>query len=388
MSWIQNFFTSRDNNISGNSYVGQAGRLFYNSDNNALYVSDGTTVGGVPIVGTLLSATAIATGANAVLIDSATPIIITGMTTTPSAGTYIVNFNSQFVVDDTSSLTLQAKADLIALYDAIVALPDPITSHAVIYGNGETLSPGNYVLAGAISIAGQLTLDADGDPDAVFVLRSSAGAFSTAAGAEVILINGATSNNVWFASAGASSTGANTVLKGSMITEVAVSTGADTQIEGRMLAINGAGGVGAASIITAPTGTSVLTLGQLDLFNIFCGTGGITNTGASEIQLSIGTNAGSITGFDTATVGGSIIPGGSSSLTIFRCAIYVDGVIVQDSLRSTSRPFVAETFEFPIVLQTVITVAAGQTVDVRAYSELGIQTLGPRMALTLLPINN
>jgi hypothetical protein len=383
MSFIQNLFSSRENNTDSNTYVGQEGRLFYNSATNAFYIGDGTTVGGRPVSTT---AAAITRSNNAVLIDSQTPIIITDMTATPPAGSYLVNFNSQFVVDDTSSLTSQAKADLIALYDAIVALPDPITSHAVIYGNGETLSPGNYVLAGAISIAGQLRLDADGDPDAVFVFRSSAGAFSTAASAEVILINGATSNNVWFASAGASSTGANTVLKGSMITEVAVSTGADTQIEGRMLAINGAAGVGATSILTAPTGTSVLTLGLLSLFNIFCGTGGISNTGASEIQLSIGTNAGAITGFDTATVSGSIIPGGSPTLTVFRVGVYIDGVIIPDSLRSTSRPFEAETFEFPIVLQTVATVTAGQTIDVRAYSELGIQTVGPRMSLVYTPI--
>jgi hypothetical protein len=383
MSFIQNLFSSRENNTDSNTYVGQEGRLFYNSATNAFYIGDGTTVGGKPVSTT---AAAITRSNNAVLIDSQTPIIITDMTATPPAGSYLVNFNSQFVVDDTSSLTSQAKADLIALYDAIVALPDPITSHAVIYGNGETLSPGNYVLAGAISIAGQLRLDADGDPDAVFVFRSSAGAFSTAASAEVILINGATSNNVWFASAGASSTGANTVLKGSMITEVAVSTGADTQIEGRMLAINGAAGVGATSILTAPTGTSVLTLGLLSLFNIFCGTGGISNTGASEIQLSIGTNDGAITGFDTATVSGSIIPGGSPTLTVFRVGVYIDGVIIPDSLRSTSRPFEAETFEFPIVLQTVATVTAGQTIDVRAYSELGIQTVGPRMSLVYTPI--
>ena len=387
MSWIQNFFTSRDYSTNGNTYVGQEGRLFYNSNTNALYVSDGVTIGGVPIVGTLLSATAIATGANAVLIDSATPIIITGMTTTPSAGTYIVNFNSQFVVDDTSSQTLQAKTDLIALYDALVALPVTDTGHVPTYG-AETLGPGVYYQAGATNITGTLTLDASDDPDALFVFRC-AGAFTTGASAEVVLINGATSSNVWFVSEGAASTGADTIFRGSIIAnQAAVSTGAGTSVEGRMFAITGAVGIGAASIFTRPTGTSVMTLGLLDLFNLFTGTGNISNTGASEIQLSIGTNSGTITGFDTATVGGSIISGGSPTLTVFRCAIYVDGDIVQDSLRSTSRPFELETFEFPIVLQTVITVAAGQTVDVRAYSELGIQTVGPRMALTLLPINN
>jgi hypothetical protein len=54
---IQNFFTSRDNNLDGNTYVGQLGRLWYNPDTNAIYASDGVTEGGIPVD--------LATGANA-----------------------------------------------------------------------------------------------------------------------------------------------------------------------------------------------------------------------------------------------------------------------------------------------------------------------------------
>lgn len=46
---IQNFFTSRDNKLDGNTYVGQFGRLWYNPDTNSIYASDGVTVGGVPV---------------------------------------------------------------------------------------------------------------------------------------------------------------------------------------------------------------------------------------------------------------------------------------------------------------------------------------------------
>jgi hypothetical protein len=46
---IQNLFTSRDNNLDGNTYVGQLGRLWYNPDTNSLYASDGNTVGGIPV---------------------------------------------------------------------------------------------------------------------------------------------------------------------------------------------------------------------------------------------------------------------------------------------------------------------------------------------------
>ena len=46
---IQNLFTSRDNNANANTYVGQQDRLWYNIGQNALYVSDGVTPGGIPV---------------------------------------------------------------------------------------------------------------------------------------------------------------------------------------------------------------------------------------------------------------------------------------------------------------------------------------------------
>jgi hypothetical protein len=51
MSYIQNLFTSRDNNANGNSYVGQSGRIWWNPDTNAFYYSDGNTAGGIIIGG-------------------------------------------------------------------------------------------------------------------------------------------------------------------------------------------------------------------------------------------------------------------------------------------------------------------------------------------------
>lgn len=50
-NWIQNLFTSRDNNIDGSQFVGQEGRLFYRPDDNTLRVSDGITPGGIIVAG-------------------------------------------------------------------------------------------------------------------------------------------------------------------------------------------------------------------------------------------------------------------------------------------------------------------------------------------------
>lgn len=49
MSYIQNFFTSRDNHANGNTYIGQQDRLWYNPETNSIRVSDGVTPGGKTI---------------------------------------------------------------------------------------------------------------------------------------------------------------------------------------------------------------------------------------------------------------------------------------------------------------------------------------------------
>ena len=49
MSFIQNLFTSRDNNANAATYVGQQDRIWWNPDTNAFYYSNGNTAGGIPI---------------------------------------------------------------------------------------------------------------------------------------------------------------------------------------------------------------------------------------------------------------------------------------------------------------------------------------------------
>ena len=51
MSFIQNLFTSRDNNANSATYVGQQDRLWWDPVTNQFYYSDGNTVGGFPVGG-------------------------------------------------------------------------------------------------------------------------------------------------------------------------------------------------------------------------------------------------------------------------------------------------------------------------------------------------
>jgi len=49
MSFIQNLFTSRDNNANASTYVGQQDRIWWNPTTNSFYYSDGNTAGGIAI---------------------------------------------------------------------------------------------------------------------------------------------------------------------------------------------------------------------------------------------------------------------------------------------------------------------------------------------------
>lgn len=80
MSYIQNFFTSRDNHANGNSYVGQQDRLWYNPDTNSIRISDGVTPGGKTIDLDL--------GANATFDIATACTVITGTVYANSATVY------------------------------------------------------------------------------------------------------------------------------------------------------------------------------------------------------------------------------------------------------------------------------------------------------------
>jgi hypothetical protein len=327
--------------------------------------------------------------ANSTAIDTSVPQIIPHMTLNPTSGTYIVDYNSKFGVVDTSSVTLAAKNDTIALYADLSTRSatgaETSRSASDTYAN-ETLGPGVYIHTGAVTVNGTLTLNGSSTDEFIF---RTAGAFTTGTFAEIELTGGATSSNVWFVAAGAPSTGANTTLRGNFIAnQAAPSLGATTSFEGRMLAVNGAIAIGEACVITAPTGTATTSIGGLAAFNLFTGLGAVTNTGTvTTVALSIGTHGGAISGFVADNVGGSLIPGGATENSRIRIGVYVDGVLIDDSRRTYDHPPSSVDQEYPIVLKTISTITVGQTIDIRASSSFGEQLIGPRMAFILTRIS-
>jgi hypothetical protein len=145
--------------------------------------------------------------------------------------------------ENANALTAQAALDLDAAYDALMLLP--VTGLGSATYLDETITPGVYDIATAGALGGTIFLDAEGDPDAIFVFRF-AGAFNIAAASKIILSNGARRCNVfWLGGAGvptgAVNIGAAAELKGNFISHGgACNSGGGVFLAGRQFSTSGA----------------------------------------------------------------------------------------------------------------------------------------------------
>ncbi|WP_428331448.1 ice-binding family protein [Mucilaginibacter sp.] len=137
------------------------------------------------------------------------------------------------------SQTTQATQDLTNAYNQLTAAT-VTAAHGAVLGNGETIYAGVYSIAGAGSAAGTLTLDAQGNANAVFIFKVG-GAFTTGAATTVVLTNGALASNIFWVAEGAVAMAAATTMKGTLISNNgAISMGDGGSLEGRMLSTTGA----------------------------------------------------------------------------------------------------------------------------------------------------
>lgn len=167
------------------------------------------------------------------------------------------------IIQNANEVTLQASLDLKSMVTQITNTVTTNASHTPVFGS-ETLEPGVYAVAGAASIAGTLTLDGQGDSNAQFIFKIG-GAFTTAAGATVVLTNGASSENVFWLATGAVAMAASTTMSGNIIANPgAVSMGDSGQLNGRMLSVTGAVSLlNCKTLIPLPSYTGTLAFEDL-----------------------------------------------------------------------------------------------------------------------------
>jgi Ice-binding-like len=131
---------------------------------------------------------------------------------------------------------LQAQNDLTAGYND-AAGRTPVTTIPTQLG-GRTLTPGVYDSAsGTFQITGTLRLDAQGDPNAVFIFQMAA-TLVTASSSDVALLRGAQACNVFWQVGSSATLGTNSGFTGSILALTSIQVQTGVTVEGRVLARN------------------------------------------------------------------------------------------------------------------------------------------------------
>jgi hypothetical protein len=156
--------------------------------------------------------------------------------TTP--GSAITGFPPGIVGGTTrvAAAAADAKASLLVAYDDARSR----ATTASVAGDlvGQTLVGGVYTASGPLAVSGTLTLDAQGDPDAVFIFQA-ASTLITASSSRIALLDGASSCNVYWQVAESAVLGTNSRFTGTIMALQSISVTTGTRVDGRALARNG-----------------------------------------------------------------------------------------------------------------------------------------------------
>jgi len=145
------------------------------------------------------------------------------------------------------AVALQAQNDLTTAYNTLQALP--CGTNIVADLGGTTLPAGVYCTASGIAITGVLTLDGGGNTNATFVFQ--AGTSLVTAG-DIVLINGAQAQNVYFQVGSSATLGTASQIKGNILALTSITLVDNANLIGRALARNGSVTLGTNNVITLP----------------------------------------------------------------------------------------------------------------------------------------
>ncbi len=227
--------------------------------------------------------------------------------------------NVDGVMHDADGTTANAAAALTIAYNQLdAAIPNFFP--ASLLGNGQVLVAGTYAIGESATLDNMLTLDGEGDENAVFIFQIQ-GSFSSSAGSQVLLANNALACNVFWKIEGLVDLATNTEMKGTIVANnAAIILNSGASLEGRALSTTGAVTVAGVTVTTPlGCGTPVLTgpapaeLNSVACYTVFSGNGEVTNSGISFITGDVGTNMGLTTGFQEENVDGTIHPNPDTS---------------------------------------------------------------------------
>lgn len=196
---------------------------------------------------TTVQSTVILAGTSDLAILAGSAVTSTGATVITgdlglSPGTSVGGFppgilNGTLHIND--AIATQAKLDLTAAYND--AAGRTATDMVTLSGNigGLTLTPGLYKSTSSLALSsGDLTFDAKGDANAVFIIQI-ASALTVTSGRQVILSGGALASNIFWQVGSSATFGTTSVFKGTVMAMQSITFDTGATLDGRGFARTG-----------------------------------------------------------------------------------------------------------------------------------------------------
>ncbi len=249
-----------------------------------------------------------------------------------SPGTAITGFPPGMVtapgtLHSAGDVALQAQRDLDSAYSDAAGRSSTATISADLAGR--TLTPGTYTSASSLGLNGDLTLDGENDPSAVFVFQAGSTLLvGTTSRSRILLTRGAQACNVFWQVGSSATIGPATQFVGNILALTSITLQTAATLNGRALAREAAVTLDSNTITKStcatasgdtPTAGGTTTTGGDSSGGDRSTTGGgstggdRSTTGGGSTGGDRSTTGGGSTGGDTSTIGGGSTGGGETS---------------------------------------------------------------------------
>jgi len=177
-----------------------------------------------------------------------------------SPGTAVTGFPPGTVVGgaiySADATALDAQNALVTAYNAAAASKTTTTVPDVGNIGGRTLTPGVYTSASSMLLDGTVTLNGEGNPNAVWIFQTGS-TLVTGSASKVVLENGAQPCNVYWQIGSSATLGTGSTFVGTVMALTSITVTTDVTVAGRTLARNGAVTLDTDTIAPQACGASV-----------------------------------------------------------------------------------------------------------------------------------